>query len=164
MKSLDRFKIEAAPDIWEQSNEASSIKQQAVLLKKIGQLKDENHKLREKIIQGDFSMTTYEYQQAVERTTVLPPDEKEYRFTNFGMGLAGEAGEVVDQLKKTCFHGHELDVKHLSEELGDVMWYVATIANTAGISLDAVMCENVQKLKERYPEGFDKERSKNRTR
>lgn len=39
------------------------------------------------------------------------------------LGLCGEAGEVAEQVKKHFFHGHELDKRHMIEELGDVAWY-----------------------------------------
>lgn len=41
------------------------------------------------------------------------------------LGLCGEAGEVAEQVKKHFFHGHELDKRHMIEELGDVAWYLA---------------------------------------
>lgn len=51
---------------------------------------------------------------------------------------------------------------NLKEELGDVLWYIATTAAGAGISLDEIMENNIEKLRKRYPEGFDAERSVNR--
>lgn len=102
----------------------------------------------------------YEYQMAAERTAKRIPIEK--RYVNFAMGLAGEAGEVVDYLKKVCFHGHPLDKDKLAEELGDLLWYIATIANTAGLYLDNIARENIKKLQERYPDGFSEERSRER--
>ena len=78
------------------------------------------------------------------------------------MGLAGESGEVCDYLKKVVFHGHELDKDQLCKELGDVLWYVATLATTAGLSLGEIARANVVKLQLRYPDGFDSTRSMNR--
>jgi NTP pyrophosphatase (non-canonical NTP hydrolase) len=101
-----------------------------------------------------------EYQQATERTA--NGGEKEKRFANFGMGIAGEAGEVCDYLKKVVFHGHELDRERLKKELGDVMWYVATLATTADLTLEEIATANIEKLKARYPEGFSSEHSINR--
>ena len=100
------------------------------------------------------------YQQLAERTANRGPDDTaERRFTNFAFGLAGETGEVIDCLKKHLFHGHPLDREKLKIELGDVMWYVATIATTADISLYEIASANIAKLKARYPEGFSEERS-----
>lgn len=101
------------------------------------------------------------YQQRADRTM-----NREMGFTdqlsNGALGLAGEAGEVADLLKKHLFHGHPLDRDKLKDELGDVLWYVATLATTLGIGLDEVAEHNINKLRARYPEGFDHERSLNR--
>lgn len=78
------------------------------------------------------------------------------------MGLAGEAGEVVDYIKKVNWHGHEFNKNKLAEEIGDVLWYVALMCDAIGISMDEVAEGNIAKLQERYPLGFDPERSKNR--
>jgi len=104
-----------------------------------------------------------EYQMAAERTARSEVEERE-RFINFVFGLTGEAGETVDCLKKHLFHGHPLDREKLAIELGDLMWYVATIATTAGIWLDDIAVGNIEKLRSRYPEGFSKENSINRKR
>jgi NTP pyrophosphatase (non-canonical NTP hydrolase) len=78
------------------------------------------------------------------------------------MGLCGESGEVIDILKKHIFHGHELDREHLLEELGDVAWYLNEAAYALDSSLEEIFDRNIAKLKKRYPQGFDKERSINR--
>lgn len=75
------------------------------------------------------------------------------------MGLCGEAGEAIDILKKARFQGHELDQKHLAKELGDVAWYLAVASFAIDMSLDEIFRENIQKLKERYPDGFSIEKS-----
>ena len=78
------------------------------------------------------------------------------------MGLNGEAGECVDIVKKHLFQGHDFDEDHFAEELGDVLWYVAVAAQSIGYSLSSIARKNIDKLKARYPEGFDKSRSVNR--
>ena len=55
------------------------------------------------------------------------------------LGLCGEAGEVAEQVKKHFFHGHELDKRHMIEELGDVAWYLAVLCDAIGSDLDTVM-------------------------
>lgn len=79
-----------------------------------------------------------------------------------GMGLAGEAGEVCDLLKKTIFHGKDLDEKKLVKELGDVRWYMEYLMIATGITMEEVERENIKKLRERYPNGFTTEASINR--
>lgn len=81
---------------------------------------------------------------------------------NGALGLTGESGEVSDMIKKHIFHGHDLDRDELIKELGDVCWYVALLCNAIGVSLDEVMTRNIDKLRERYPEGFSESASRNR--
>lgn len=78
------------------------------------------------------------------------------------LGLAGEAGETLDIVKKWIFHGKELNPEHLKKEIGDVMWYIAMICYSMGFSLDEIMETNIEKLKNRYPNGFDTQRANNR--
>ena len=78
------------------------------------------------------------------------------------LGLSGEVGEFNDMIKKWIFHEKELDVEHLKKECGDVMWYVAMLCDAFNWSLDDVMQTNIDKLRERYPDGFDVRRANNR--
>ena len=78
------------------------------------------------------------------------------------MGLGGEAGECTDILKKHIFQGHDIDREHLASELGDVAWYLALSAYAIGYDLDSIFQHNIEKLKKRYPNGFESEKSLNR--
>ncbi len=84
------------------------------------------------------------------------------RLTLGALGLSGEAGEVTDQIKKIVFHSHDIDRAALTNELGDVMWYVTYLLDTLGLEMDDVLEANIAKLRRRYPNGFDAERSRNR--
>lgn len=106
-------------------------------------------------------MTINEYQKEALRTA-SGMNQKYPRILNGLMGLNGEAGEAIDILKKYLFHGHDLDKQHLAKELGDVAWYLAVSADAIGYDLETILQMNVDKLLERYPEGFDSERSKHR--
>ena len=77
--------------------------------------------------------------------------------------MAGEAGEVGDIVKKYMFQGHNLETQRIVDELSDVLWYVALTAQSIGCDLDSIMEHNINKLKKRYPNGFEAERSINRT-
>jgi len=81
---------------------------------------------------------------------------------NYALGIAGEAGEVADAVKKEIFHGHTSDREALKKELGDVLHYVAGLAWMYGFTLDEVATANIQKLMARYPDGFSEEASRNR--
>jgi NTP pyrophosphatase (non-canonical NTP hydrolase) len=112
-------------------------------------------------------MKMNDYQAACERTANhgAERDAAERRFVNFALGLMGEAGEVTDCIKKILFHGHSIEEsrERLKKELGDLLWYAATIATTAGLTLEEVAQTNIDKLWARYPEGFDSNRSRNRS-
>lgn len=110
-------------------------------------------------------LTANDYQRAAMRTASgMDSDEYDGRglLMNAVMGLNGEAGEVIDHVKKVCFQGHELDRLHLIEELGDVAWYLAVCCEAIDTSLEEVLQNNIDKLRKRYPDGFDKSRSINR--
>lgn len=93
-----------------------------------------------------------EYQELALKTF---NKDKEKDMTLIGvMGLSGESGECLDLMKKHLFHGHELDKNKLTDELGDVLWYLAITAKSIGVSLEEVASFNVNKLKTRYPKGF----------
>ena len=81
---------------------------------------------------------------------------------NACLGLSSEVGEFNDMIKKWIFHEKDLDEEHLKKELGDIMWYIAMMCHAFGWSLDEIMEMNINKLKARYPEGFDTDRANNR--
>lgn len=102
-------------------------------------------------------MTINEYQKLALRTSNM--ETKEGLFLNGALGLAGETGEVVDHIKKYFFQGHTLDKCLLIEELGDLCWYIATLAHALEVDLETIMVRNIEKLKKRYPNGFTVENS-----
>lgn len=81
---------------------------------------------------------------------------------NAALGLAGEAGEVADHIKKVYYQGHPLNPTELINELGDVLWYIAEMCTALGIDMSEAAEANVNKLLLRYPDGFDAELSINR--
>ena len=99
-------------------------------------------------------MNFNEYQKAAMRTLGGINDARE--MLNLGaLGISGEAGEVTDYIKKILFHGHELDREKLAKELGDVLWYVALLSEAIDINMETIAGINVEKLRKRYPEGFN---------
>lgn len=107
-------------------------------------------------------MTANEYQEAALRTASYAYRNENPLLLDGLMGLNGEAGECIDILKKAIFQGHELDKEHMAKELGDVAWYLAVSAEAIGYKLDDIFQMNIDKLKKRFPDGFDVERSLNR--
>jgi len=106
-------------------------------------------------------MTINEYQKEALRTASGMNDSVPM-VVNGVLGLCGEAGECADMVKKNLFQGHELDKEHFAKELGDVAWYLAVAAHAVGYDLETVLQINVDKLRKRYPNGFEAERSLHR--
>lgn len=110
---------------------------------------------------NDEPYTPYIYQIDATRTAD-PALSAEKKILEGLVGINSEAGEALDIWKKYEFHKHDLDKKAIALELGDVLWYLTEAAVALGYSLEDVMKMNIEKLENRYPNGFDPERSKNR--
>lgn len=106
-------------------------------------------------------MTINEYQK-LAMTTLNPALSQKDVLINGVMGLCGESGEAIDIVKKHLAQGHPLDREKLIKELGDVAWYLAETAYALEVPLEEVLQRNIEKLRERYPEGFSSERSMDR--
>ncbi len=109
-----------------------------------------------------MTMETFrEYQREAARTggSDLTPGNEDKGLNCAAMGLAGEAGEVCDLVKKWQHHRAPRDVEKLRKELGDVLWYLAHACNVMGFDLGDIAAQNVAKLRARYPDGFSTEAS-----
>ena len=97
-------------------------------------------------------MTFDDYQKQALTTAIKNSDPLMDK-TIWAMGVVGEAGEVIEKWKKiVAYRGGTIspeDTAELSKELGDVVWYIAVLADSLGLSLDEVMQQNVQKLADR---------------
>jgi NTP pyrophosphatase (non-canonical NTP hydrolase) len=100
-----------------------------------------------------------QYQEWVDSLTLQEYEKPSTRFSENGklihaaFGVSGEAGELLDAVKKCIFYGKELDTANVVEELGDILFYVAMACNALGISLEQVMDSNFKKLSKRYSSG-----------
>ena len=106
-------------------------------------------------------MQVNEYQKEAMATLNPALNQKDV-LINSVMGLCGESGEAIDLVKKWLMQGHELDKEHLIKELGDVAWYLAEAATALDVPLETVFQGNLDKLRQRYPNGFDTGASVNR--
>lgn len=111
-------------------------------------------------------MDANEYQKQAARTLLDKPD---FQITDWetmvvwnALGLAGEAGEVCEMIKKTVCHRHTFDGDKLKKELGDVTWYLAALCTKFGLNLSDVLSANIEKLNARYPNGYSHEDSQKR--
>lgn len=109
----------------------------------------------------DASRVTSIYPLLVEKTCRNDLPFKA-QLENAVMGLCGESGEVIDLVKKTIFQGHPLDVNHLVEEIGDVLYYLTWLSILLEVDMSEVAFENMRKLTDRYPDGFDPYKSVHR--
>ena len=107
-------------------------------------------------------MNANEYQR-LAMTTLNPALSKKDVLINGVMGLCGESGEAIDIVKKHLAQGHPLDRDKLVKELGDIAWYLAETAYALDVPLSQILEKNIQKLRARYPEGFDTEKSLRRS-
>lgn len=108
-------------------------------------------------------MTPNEYQQLAGRTLLDKPDfnitDADVMVAWNAIGLAGEAGEVADLVKKGIFHQQGIDRSKMIKELGDVLWYVAALCSHLSVTMETVMEINIEKLRARFPEGYTPERT-----
>ena len=113
-------------------------------------------------------MTFDEYQQIALTTAHVEPKYQgtEMEATIWAMGIAGEAGEVLEKWKKIiAYKGGEINDEartELKKELGDVVWYIAVMAHSLGLSLEEVMQLNAEKLASRKQRDVIKGQGDNR--
>lgn len=107
--------------------------------------------MNSKTYQSLATRTDRDYTEVGNR---LLQDENKIRMINAALGLSGEAGEVVDIIKKHITYNKPLDLVALKSELGDVLWYVSLMLTSIDSSFEEVMQMNIDKLKTRYPGGF----------
>lgn len=100
------------------------------------------------------SLSFNEYQKKAMRTCKKYDDVRD-AYANIGLGLAGESGEVADLIKKHLSGAKEIDKQHLTEELGDILWYIAEACEFFNINMQTVAQKNIEKLEKRFPNGFD---------
>lgn len=108
---------------------------------------------------GEMSFNKYQHDASRTRSK---SNMRNFELSNYALGLVCEAGEAGDIIKKVVYHGHDLDEQELKKELGDVLWYLSNICNVLGYSLEDIAKMNMEKLKERYPNGFNTKDSVNR--
>lgn len=78
------------------------------------------------------------------------------------LGVAGEAGEIIDTIKGTIYYGKALDIENIKEEIGDTLFYLANLASVVGLNLEECATSNINKLAIRFPEGFSEKDAQER--
>lgn len=105
-------------------------------------------------------MTGNEYQYLASRTINAHLDAYEMELHALH-GMVGEIGEIHSIYQKE-YQGHDIDDEHIKKELGDLLWFIAEYCTSYDWNLEEIMQMNIDKLKARYPEGFECEKSLNR--
>ena len=102
-------------------------------------------------------MTLNEYQNLAARTINkdLTPSQLEDHAMK---GMVGEIGEI-NSIYQKVYQGHEFDEEHVKKELGDLMWFVAEYCTGWGWNLDDICQMNIDKLRARFPDGFEVDKS-----
>ena len=98
------------------------------------------------------------YQKEAKKTAKKFDRDREEILT-WGLGIAGEAGDVASCIKKTYAH-HNDQKKGIRENLGDTLWYMAMICSFYGWGMSKIAEENLEKLRDRYSEGFSEKEAK----
>ena len=105
-----------------------------------------------------------EYQEEAQKTIPVNLTPEEVR-DNAVYGICGEIGELIDILKKVKFQGHaftEETKRHIILECGDILWYLSEMATGLNINLNTIATMNIDKIRARYGDQFDSQKSQNR--
>ena len=96
-----------------------------------------------------YQMTFEEYQIEAEKTAIYP---KEHEIVYPALGLAGEAGEVANKVKKMLRDG-KFDREDVAAEVGDCLWYIAALCRDLHFDMTDLAQRNLNKLKSRMERG-----------
>lgn len=91
------------------------------------------------------------FKDGVELLQTLTP--KKVMLWHAGTGVCGEAGELIDAIKKHIAYNRPIDRENMVEELGDLEFYMEAVRQTTGITREETLEYNKVKLKDRYPKG-----------
>ena len=97
--------------------------------------------------------------QALCKLSAKKFETPEKEILTWGLGIAGEAGDVASCIKKTFAHDNDQRAG-IKENIGDSMWYMAMICNFFNWDMQELLNENLEKLRKRYPDGFTIEDAK----
>lgn len=93
-------------------------------------------------------------QEVLRNLNVESMNDPRALLSNVGLGIAGEAGEVADLIKKKLYHGKPVSKQDFIKEIGDLRWYMEAMMYAIGTTMEEVEATNVAKLRLRYPNGF----------
>lgn len=100
------------------------------------------------VMEGEVAPSPVRYDMFVKQ--LFKADTQEGQMIHVALGIAGEAGELVDAIKKRCIYGKRLDIDNVIEELGDLRFYMEALCNVLQIEDQEVLQANANKLAKRY--------------
>lgn len=103
--------------------------------------------------------TTLTHYQSLCQATAKKFENREKEILTWGLGIAGEAGDVASCIKKIFAHDNDQKAG-IRENIGDTLWYAAMICNFFGWDMQQILDENMEKLRKRFPNGFTIENAK----
>ena len=99
-------------------------------------------------LEGEVGSTPMRYDMFVKQ--LFKGDTREGMLTHAALGIAGEAGELVDAIKKHVIYGKTLDLANVREEIGDLRFYLEALCNVLDLNDQTIIQENINKLAKRY--------------
>ena len=99
-------------------------------------------------LEGEAGSTPMRYDMFVKQ--LFKGDTREGMLTHAALGIAGEAGELVDAIKKHVIYGKPLDLANVREEIGDLRFYLEALCNVLDLNDQTIIQENINKLEKRY--------------
>lgn len=103
----------------------------------------------------EVSYETFVASRCKEGATIAKEmDGASAHLVHMAMGISGEAGELLDAIKKHAIYQKPLDVANVKEELGDLMFYMTGLASALGFTLKECATLNAEKLTKRYPVAY----------
>lgn len=99
-------------------------------------------------------MTIKEFQRVSTRTLNKELSLKD-QTAHMLLGISSEAGELINMYKKSMFTGFDLDLEEVKNECGDVLFYISNLMSLYNIKLEDVLEGNVEKLRKRFPNGYN---------
>lgn len=73
---------------------------------------------------------------------------------HMAIGISGEAGELLDAVKKATIYRKPLDIANIVEECGDLLFYIAGMLDSIGVDIESAMAANTSKLSIRYGKSY----------
>jgi NTP pyrophosphatase (non-canonical NTP hydrolase) len=81
---------------------------------------------------------------------------------HMAVGISGEAGEILDTVKKTAIYRKDIDIENIIEELGDLEFFMEGLRQVLGLNRDYILSQNMSKLKKRYARGYSNQQAQDR--